>query len=151
MSAATLTLRSTNVDPSPAKIAFDTFPSLDGYPSFQAWNEEEELTSSGVDGKRWRTVFKQVPPIVISDEAPAWTAVATHVAACTLADSMRAAKGRFGQLVVTSGGTRTLYISVHVTAVRARVNPGPIVGPGISGAASVASSWVFDVFGEAET
>ncbi len=145
MSIATLTLRATNLDGNPLTLTFDTFPSVDGYPSFVGWNEEEELTSPGVDSKRWRTVFKQCPPLVIDDAAPAWTAVTGHSAACDLADNMRRSKGRFGMLTITSGGTRQIRLYVHVTAVHARVNPGPIMGASISGTASVASSWVLDV------
>ncbi len=145
MSVATLAIRASNLDGVPLTFAFDTFPSVDGYPSSQDWTEEEELTSPGIDSKRWRTVFKQWPPLVIDDGAPAWTAVTGHTAACTLADTMRQAKGRFGTLTVTSGGTRTVRMYVHVTGVHARVNPGPIMGASISGTASVASSWVLDV------
>ncbi len=147
-SVATLTMRSTSLDGNPLSFDFSTFPSVDGYPSAQNWTEEEELTSPGIDSKRWRTVFKQWPPLVIDDGAPAWTAVTGHTAACDLADTMRQAKGRFGVLVVISGGIRVVRMYVHVTAVHARVNPGPIMGASISGTASVASSWVFDVLEE---
>lgn len=145
MATATLTLRSTSVDSEPITITFDTFPSVEGYPSYEGAHEEEELTSPGVDGKRWRTVYDQIPALVIDGGNPAFSAVANHSAACDLADKMRRSKGRFGLLVVVSGGTRTIRLNVHITAVLPRVNPGPIVGPGISGNASVASAWVMDV------
>lgn len=149
MSVATLVLRPTTVDSEPLSFAFDTFPTPEGYGSFQAMHEEEELTSPGVNGKRWRTVFDQFPPINISTDNPAWTAVASHVAACTLADQMRRARGRYGMLVIVSGGTRTLRVLVHVASVAPRAIPGPIIGPGISGSASVASAWLLEVLDDA--
>lgn len=143
MSVATLTLRTSGLDPVPLTFNFDTFPSLDGYPSSQDQHQEEELVSPGVDGKRWRTIFDQTPQLQIEG---AWVSQLTHIAACTLADQMRSAMGRQGLLTVLSGGTRTVRINVHVTAVRPVVNPGVIVGPGVTtGAASVMSSWTFDI------
>lgn len=143
MSVATLTLRTSGIDPGPLTFAFDTFPSADGYASFQSQHQEEELTSPGVDGKRWRTIFDQIPQLVVEG---AWTAVSTHSAACDLADQMRSAMGRQGLLIIVSGGTRSIRLNVHVTAVRPIVNPGVIVGPGVStGAASVMSTWTFDI------
>lgn len=145
MPVATLTLRPTTVDPEPMTLLFDAFPNPEGYPSYEGMHEEEILTSPGVNGHRWRTIYDQIPPIVVDPENPAWTATATHSAACALADKMRRSRGRFGTLVVVSGGTRTVIILVHVTAVAPRVLPGVIVGPGVSGSASVASAWTLDV------
>lgn len=145
MAVATLNLKSTTVDSEPSTINFDTFPTVDGYASYEIMHEEEELTSPGIDGRRWRTIYDQTQPLVVDAGNPAITAASNHSSACDLADKMRRAKGRFGVLVVASGGTRTIRINVHVTAVMPRVNPGPIVGPGISGNASVASAWVMDV------
>lgn len=149
MAVATLTLRSTTVDPSPVTITFDTFPTVEGYASFEAAHEEEELTSPGIDGKRWRTVYDQIPQLVVDASAPAWTSSSTHSTACDLADKMRKARGRFGMLIVSSGGTRTIRLNVHVTAVAPRVSPGPLVGAGLTGIAAVASAWVFDVLEDA--
>lgn len=132
------------MDGTPLSFAFDTFPSADGYASYQGMHEEEELTSAGVNGKRWRTVFDQWQPLVVE---AAWMSQSSHSVACNTADQMRAAKGRQGLLIVGSGGTRTVRLNVHVTAVRPVVSPGIIIGPGITtGAAAVVSSWVFDVF-----
>lgn len=145
MAVATLTLQSTTVDPQPSVMTFDTFPTAEGYPSFQDVHEEEELTSAGIDGKRWRTIYDQIPQLVVDAGNPAWTAVANHSAACDLADEMRRAKGRFGRLVIISGGTRTIRLNVHITSIVPRVYPGAIVGPGVNGGSSVASAWVMDV------
>jgi len=145
MSVATLTLRSTTVDSEVMTLNFDTMPTADGFASFEDMHEEEELTSPGIDGKRWRTVYDMIPQVVVDAGNPAFTAVATHSAACDLADKMRRAKGRFGLLVVVTGGTRTTRLYVHITAVSPRVVPGTIIGPGVSGASSVASAWVMDV------
>lgn len=146
MAVATLVIYATSTAAAGIpNFSFDTFPTVDGYPSFQTEIQEEELTSPGIDGKRWRTVFSQYPPVVVDESNPAWTAVSTHILAANLADLMRQAKGRFGLLTVSTGGTRTVKMNVHVSAVRARVNPGSIVGPSISGSASVFSTWVLDV------
>lgn len=146
MSVSTLVIYATSSSAvSIPSFSFDTFPTVDGYPSFEPEIVEEEMTSPGIDGKRWRTVFSQYPPVIVDDANPAWTAVSNHILAATLADTMRKAKGRFGLLTVLSGGTRTIKMNVHISAVRARVNPGVIIGPGISGSASVASSWTLDV------
>ncbi len=143
MSVATLTLQTSGIDPSPRSFAFDTFPSSIGYASFQDEHQEEELTSPGVDGKRWRTIFDQKNPIVVDR---AWRSCTDHYAATVLADQMIGAKGRHGLLTITSGGTRTVRLHVHITAVKPVVSPGIITGPGITtGAAAVVSSWVFEV------
>lgn len=142
---ATLTLTATTLDQDVVSFAFETFPSSTGYPSQQNEHQEEELTTPGVNGKRWRTIFDQVPQIVVEEGTPAWSTAASHVAACLLADRMRLAVGRFGELAVTSGGTRTVRFPVHVTSCLPRAVPGVLVTTTASYGGAVASSWVLDV------
>lgn len=146
MSVATLTISSTTIDGYPLSFSFDTFPCENGYPSGEAEHVEEELTTPGVDGKRWRRIYDQIPQLVVTG---AWVSSSTHVLACKTADQMKTAVGREGLLIPLSGGTRFARLLVHVARVRAVVSPGIIIGPGITtGAAAVVSDWIFDVVKE---
>ena len=143
MAVATLTLRTDELDPEPIVLNFLAALTEEGYPLDQLVNQEEELTTPGVTGKRWRTVFQQYKPVAVQTVADQ----SSHVNAVNDAQKYERAVGRWGKLVVTTGAARTVALTVHVSAVRARVSPGPTVGSGATNgsAATIFADWVFEV------
>lgn len=99
--------------------------------------QEEALTASGVDGKRWRTIFKQYEPTVL------YTVVdcSTYAVAVSNKAVAEGFKGALARLQITLSGNAYNFRDVHVEAVMATVFPGPAVGEGASGQAHLVVLW----------
>lgn len=95
--------------------------------------QEEVLTTAGVDGKRWRTVFKQYEPTVLYTVIDCST-FAVAVSNKAVAESF---KGALVRLQTTLGGNPYAFRDAHVEDVQATAFPGPAVGEGATGQAHV--------------
>ena len=99
--------------------------------------QEEVLSTAGVDGKRWRTVFKQYEPTVLFTVTDCST-YAYAVSNKALAESF---KGVLARLQITLGGTPYAFRDAHIEAVQATAFPGPAVGEGATGLAHLTVFW----------
>jgi hypothetical protein len=92
----------------------------------------EELTSAGVDGRRWRTLYKMHPEFTLS--------TVTECSAYSVAISQRnKAEGltnKLVDLVLTIDGNVYLFGNVHVNAVLARAVAGVVIASGSTGGAA---------------
>lgn len=120
-------------------FSFLTFQSDSGYLLDQEMIQEEVLETPGVDGQRWRTMFKQHTPTTAETVA----ACASFGDAVITANAYRKAKGRLGTVTITAG-TRTESFSVHVADARPTPRAGATVGGGASSGntAHVLCTWV---------
>lgn len=99
--------------------------------------QEEALMASGVNGKRWRTVFKQYEPTIL------YTVIdcATFAIAVSNKAVAEGFKGGLARLQVTLAGNAYNFRDVHVEGVLATAFPGPAVGEGASGQAHLTVLW----------
>lgn len=103
-------------------FSFLTFLSETGFPLSTAVTEEEVLETPGVDGHRWRTVYKQHGPIV----AETLVACATFGDAVITANAYRKAKGGLCTVTLTAGNRTEVFRNVHVADVRPIARPGQV-------------------------
>jgi hypothetical protein len=109
--------------------------------------QAEELTTPGVNGRRWRTIFSQFPSFPMRTFSEA-TTYATGVNMKRQAESLTQKTVR---LIAEIAATTYAYIDVHVSAVQATVHPGPIAGAGAgSGAAHVEIVWQLEMTDETQ-
>lgn len=122
-------------------FTFLTLTTDSGYVLDQEMIEEEVLETAGVDGRRFRTMFKQHSPTPTRTVA----AAASFGDAVILANSYRKAKGRIGSLSITAGA-RSETIVVHVREVDAQPRAGQVVGAAASSGntAHVLCTWVVE-------
>ena len=99
---------------------------LDNFPQVT----EEELTTAGVDGRRWRTIARQFPPF----QAQTDSQCADFTQAVNLKRLCELFVGEVCTLTVAIGGRTYIGRDVHVLAVLAQPRPGKLVVAG--GAAS---------------
>lgn len=109
-----------------------------GAPNALPTVQEEELATPGVDGKRWRVVFRQYEPtelFTVIDCANYEYAVSNKA----LAESF---KGKLVRLQVTLGSVTYSFRDAHVAGVMATAFPGPAVGGGATGNSHLVVQWV---------
>lgn len=108
-----------------------------GAPNAISVVQEEVLATPGVDGKRWRTVFRQYEPTQLYTVVDC-TNYAYAISDKALAESF---KGKLVRLQVTLSGITYAFRDAHVEGVAATVFPGPAVGEGATGAAHLVVVW----------
>lgn len=112
----------------------------EGFFSDSAIINEEELMSPGVDGARWRTVYKQFADFELRTVSQATTVAA---AITTKRTAERKFVGKNVTLQAAVNGVTYTMKNVHVKAVKATVIPGPLYGAGVSSAnAHVIIQWI---------
>jgi hypothetical protein len=99
--------------------------------------ESEELTTPGVDGRRWRTVFKQYPQFQLYATSDA----ATYDAAIELKRKAARFVQSLGTLKMTLDTVTYQAKKVHIDGVIATCVPGPATGAGAAGLAHVVFVW----------
>lgn len=132
MSLASMTL-------SGRTVQFLRFLTEEGFQNEQAEINEEELTTPGVDGRRFRTVLRLHEPTA----AETTQDCATYNDAKALKKLYQSFRGRNCILNVNAGGISYSYQRVHISAVKAFAHPGKIAGAGASAssAAFVDATW----------
>ena len=96
-----------------------------GWPIDQANAVEEELTSPGVDGKRWRTSSVQETEIQITSLSDFTSYDLAIVAARTY---LKMKSGDPVLILVTIRGVNYRFRNVHILDVMPRAVPGTVVG-----------------------
>jgi len=139
MPVATMSLIATANDATGGTLAFLTAVAPTGFPLTLFSHQEEELTTPGVDGRRWRTVFDQAAPFTLDTIQDC----ATYSAAMTLAETYHRTRGRLITLTATIGGTTRTFSRLHILDVTVRATPARTVGSGVlAGAtAAVVATW----------
>lgn len=108
-----------------------------GGPNFAPVAQEEVLETPGVNGRRWRVVFRQyerMRMVTITD----CTNYADALEKKELAESFRGKLVRLEQEISLSSYA---IINAHVEAVEAIAFPGPAVGNGATGTAHLLTTW----------
>ena len=112
---------------------------------------EEELTTPGVDGKRWRIESYQHRPVVIETVA----ALTDFYSAVQQARQYHKAVGKLATVNLTSGDEDYVFESVHIVDVRPIPRPGRPVGGGASASseAHLVALWTLQLtsFGFSDT
>lgn len=104
----------------------------------QIMAQAEELTTPGVNGRRWRTLFEQYPRF----EMHTFTEVTDHAAGVALKRKAESLTQKNVRLNATIGTATYAYIDVHVSAVSAVVTSGTVAGAGAStGTAYLEIAW----------
>lgn len=126
-------------------FAFASATSQMGWPTDQAWSETEPLTSSGVDGTRWREKRKAFRDWQ-ADTISGFTSYALAVAE---ARSYQRASGRIGRLTVTVGSASYVWTNVHAELESYAVTAGPIYGSAVTANSThqVRATWRFTLTG----
>ena len=113
-----------------------------GYFEDEPIAQAEELITPGINGRRWRTLFKQFPSFQMTT-----THDATEYATAAL--TKQRAEGLVQKLVtlqVTIGTVSYTMRQVHVSGVLAQLFPGPLCGAGTaSGTAHVDITWQLEL------
>jgi len=108
-----------------------------GAPNAISVVQEEALATPGVDGKRWRTVFRQYEPTQLFTVVDC-VSYAYAISDKALAESF---KGKLVRLQLTLSGITYAFRDAHVEGVVATAFPGPAVGEGATGAAHLVVIW----------
>lgn len=117
-----------------------------GWPYDQRQVAEEELTSPGVSGRRFRTIYDQYPETVIET----LSSVTTYTAAVAEARQHLLCKGRLARMSVVVGGATLTYPRVHILDCEPVARIGSVIAAGLTGAgASVACTWRIVLMSEA--
>ena len=99
---------------------------------------EEELTTAGVDGRRWRTISRQFPPF----QAQTDSQCADFTQAVNLKRLCELMVGEVCTLTVSIGGRTYIGRDVHILAVMAQPMPGKlIVAGGSASNAYLTATW----------
>jgi hypothetical protein len=98
------------------------FLTQDGFLNMLEIVVEEELTTAGVRGRRWRTVSQQYPPFTAESTAPA----ADWGQAVNLKQLYESFVGQLCTLLVFSGGRTYIGRDVKIRAVAAVPVPGEL-------------------------
>jgi hypothetical protein len=132
-----MSLASINV--SGRSVQFLRFLTEEGFQSEQQEINEEELNTPGVDGRRFRTVFRQFE----TTTAETTQDCATYNDAKALKKLYQSFRGRNCILQVTAGGVVNVYPRVHISGVKALAHAGKVSGAGASSssAAYVDATW----------
>jgi hypothetical protein len=111
-------------NPDPVTLDWIAASTPDGAPEFAKIQQEEELTTPGVNGRRYRTIFEQYRPFDVecfSDHASFDVALDQQYRAVRL-------KGRIVDLSWTMAGTTYPGRAIHIAEATARVAPGRTAG-----------------------
>jgi hypothetical protein len=130
--ALVVTPRVDAYNPSSVVLNFIGASSEAGGPNLALAAEEEELTSPGIDGRRYRTTFRQYAPFsvsVISDHA-------TYAEAWNQKWNIELLKGRVADLIWTIAGTVYPVRSLHITDATAAITMGASAGPNATSGAT---------------
>ncbi len=121
-------------------FVFLTASTPSGWPLDQVATFEEELTSPGVDGRRWRSDSLQHMPIFMQTVID----LASYDEAISIARKYRRCKGLIGNLSISISGTTHVYPKVHIAEAMPRCLPGRVSGAGAaaSNAAFIVCDWV---------
>lgn len=122
-------------------VYFLRFLTEEGFQGEVQQIQEEELTTPGVDGRRFRSIFKQYVPT----QADTTIDCATYNDAKAVKKLYEGFVGKNGTLSVTAGGVAYNYRKVHIAAVKASAHVGNVSGSGVSGGntAYVDATWSF--------
>lgn len=114
------------------------FPS--GFMDIAPVDQAEELTTPGVNGRRWRTIFSQFPSFQMTGivEASTYSAAAAYK---TMGEKM---VQKLVTLSVTIDNAVVSIKQAHVSAVESRIFPGPVYGAG-AGANAAHLEMVFNI------
>lgn len=99
-----------------------------GYLQEEPITVAEKLTTNGVDGARWRTVFSQFPEF----ELKAVISAQSYAAATLAKQVCEAMTHKTARLTMNIDGVSYTMQNVHVSEAFAAVIPGPMVGAGIA-------------------
>ena len=126
-------------------IPFLAVQTASGMLEDQLLAQAEELTTPGVNGRRWRTIFSQYPSFAMRTFSEA----TTYERGVALKRAAEGLTQKTVRLTVIISAAAYDYAKVHVSGVRAIVHPGPIVGSGSStNAAHVEIEWQLEMTGE---
>lgn len=108
-----------------------------GAPNSARLVQEESLTTPGVDGTRWRVMFRQYEPTQL------YTVVdcGTYAIGILYKQIIEKLKGKLVTVKLDISGVSYSFQNVHVEAVGATVFPGPAVGNGATGTAHIVAVW----------
>lgn len=122
-------------------FTFLSFTSENGYLLDQEMIEEETLETPGVDGRRFRTIFKQHTPTA----ATTCMAYASFGDAVIAANAYRKVKGRLATVTISAGG-RVDRFTCHVRDVQPVPRAGAVAGVGASvgNAAHLLATWILE-------
>jgi hypothetical protein len=117
------------ISASGSSISFLCARSEAGSPLETPMESAEEMTSSGADGRRWRTIHKLHPAFVLQTitECPSYS-----VAVLTRSD-LEALVNKLVTLSLTIDGGNRVWKDIHVDAVRGVAVAGPVVAVGSTG------------------
>ena len=100
-----------------------------GSPLDVAIQSAEEMTTPGVDGRRWRTVNRQHSEYILTTV----TECTNYADAITKRKSVEAMTNKIATLQINIGGQSLNFEDVHVNAVRGICVPGPVIAVGSTG------------------
>ena len=110
----------------------------DGFVSELVQSVTEEMTSPGVDGRRWRTLYDQFPTFTMETVSDA-TAYADAIQYHNRAQSF---KNELCKMTLTIAGTNYTWSDVHVNDVSSAAVAAPVVYSGsASGVAHMLARW----------
>jgi hypothetical protein len=112
-----------------SSISFLCARSEAGSPLETPMESAEEMTSPGVDGRRWRTIHKLHPAFVLQTV----TEANDYYAGIKIRNSAEKLVNKLVTLYLTINGSNFYFSDVHVDAVRAVVVSGPVVAVGSTG------------------
>ncbi len=102
----------------------------------------EELTTPGVNGRRWRTIFKQFPSFTMTTVSEALTYAGAQLHKAYAEQMVQ----KLVTLTCTIDTVAFTMKQVHVSAVSARLYPGPVYGAGAgNGQAHIEITWQFEL------
>ena len=124
-------------------FSFLTFLSETGFLLSTATVEEEVIETPGVDGHRWRTIFKQFTPTTVET----LVACASFGDAVITANNYRKAKGGLCTITLTGGGRTEIFRDVHISDVRPVPRAGQVTATEASAnnQAHVYCQWTFEL------
>lgn len=138
MTVALLNVIPSALYPASPALSFIIARADGGWPYDQRQVMEEELSSPGVNGRRFRTVFDQFPETTVET----LSSVTNYTAAVAEARQHLLCKGRLARLSVVVGGATLTYPKVHILDCAPVARVGSVVAADLTGAgASVACTW----------
>ena len=105
--------------------------------------QAEELITPGINGRRWRTLFRQFPSFQMTTVSEA----ATYAGAQIIKATAEQFTQKLVNLTVTIDGITFNMQDVHVSAALCRLFPGPVYGAGASAsnAAHIEIAWQLEL------
>lgn len=103
-----------------------------GFVEEQAAEAFEELTTPGVNGRRWRMIYKQFEPFTLYTV----TEASTYAVACQYRNRAKLWTNLLVDLQLVISGSTYNFDDVHVNGVQATAVPGVLVASGSTGGAA---------------